>query len=208
MSRPVRIALIVGVLGLLAWVAAAPYLTVNAMRHAAERGDAAAVARHIDFPALRENLKSQLADAMRRRLGDGSGGWRDLGANLLASTSAPWVDALTSETAIATLFAGRDALSPARATTAGTAPTDAASASASSSASTPTPAPTNGGIATGDWHLRMGYQDFSTFTVQCDLAGDPALPATLVFERRNLVQWKLAAIDLSALDPAALVTRP
>ena len=207
MSRPVRIALIVGVLGLLAWVAAAPYLTVNAMRHAAERGDAAAVARHIDFPALRENLKSQLVDAMRRRLGDGSGGWRDLGANLLASTSSPWVDALTSETAIATLFAGRDALSPARATTAGTAPTDAASASASSSASTPTPAPTNGGIATGDWHLRMGYRDLSTFTVECDLGGDPALPATLVFERRHLVQWKLTAIDLSALDPAALITQ-
>lgn len=199
MSRPVRIALIVGVLGLLAWVAAAPYLTVNAMRHAAERGDAAALARHIDFPALRENLKSQLADAMRRRLGDGSGGWRDLGANLLASTSSPWVDALTSETAIATLFAGRDALSPAGATTIGTATTDATSAS--------TPAPSNGGIATGDWHLRMGYQDVSTFTVQCDLAGDPALPATLVFERRNLVQWKLTAIDLSALDPAALITQ-
>ena len=200
MSRPVRIALIVGVLGLLAWVAAAPYLTVNAMRHAAERGDAAALARHIDFPALRENLKSQWADAMRRRLGDGSGGWRDLGANLLASTSSPWVDALTSETAIATLFAGRDALSPTQATATGTATTDAAAASA--------PAPTNGGIATGDWHLRMGYKDLSTFTVQCNLAGDPALPATLVFERRHLVQWKLAAIDLSALDPAALITRP
>lgn len=190
MSRLVRIALVVGVLGLLAWVAAAPWLTVNAMRHAAERGDAAAVARHIDFPALRENLKAQLADAMRRRLGDGSGGWRDLGANLLASTSSPWVDALTSETALATLFAGRDALSS---------PADMAPAQDNAAA------PAHGGITTGDWHLRMGYRDLSTFTVECDLGGDPALPATLVFERRHLVQWKLAAIDLSRLDDNALL---
>lgn len=192
MSRPVRIALVLGVLGLLAWVAAAPYLTVNAMRHAAERGDAAAVARHIDFPALRENIKAQLADAMRRRLGDGSGGWRDLGANLLASTSSPWVDALTSETALATLFAGRDALS----SPTGEAPVDDTAA-----------APAHGGIATGDWHLRMGYRDLSTFTVACDLGGDPALPTTLVFERRHLVQWKLAAIDLSEMDAEALFKR-
>ncbi len=192
MSRLVRIALVVGVLGLLAWVAAAPYLTVNAMRHAAERGDAAAVARHIDFPALRENLKAQLADAMRRRLGDGNGGWRDLGANMLASTSSPWVDALTSETALATLFAGRDALS---------------SPSGEAQVNDDAAAPAHGGITTGDWHLRMGYRDFSTFTVECDLGGDPALPATLVFERRHLVQWKLAAIDLSRMDPAALLGR-
>lgn len=190
MSRLVRIAIVVGALGLLAWVAAAPYLTVNAMRHAAERGDATAVARHIDFPALRENLKAQLADAMRRRLGDGSGGWRDLGANLLASTSSPWVDALTSETALATLFAGRDALSS---------PADMAPAQDNAAA------PAHGGITTGDWHLSMGYRDLSTFTVECDLGGDPALPATLVFERRHLVQWKLTAIDLSRLDDNALL---
>lgn len=188
LARPVRIVLALGVLGLLAWIAAAPYLTVNAMRHAAERGDAAALARHIDFPALRANLKSQLADAMRRRLGDGNGGWRDLGANLLASTSSPWVDALTSETSIATLFAGRDALS---------APAEATSPDATAAA------PAHGGIATGDWHLRMGYRDLSTFTVDCDLGGDPDMPATLVFERRNLVQWKLTAVDLSSLTPGA-----
>jgi len=181
---PVRIVVALGILGLLAWIAAAPYLTVNAMRHAAERGDAAALASHIDFPALRANLKSQLADAMRRKLGDGSGGWRDLGANLLASTSSPWVDALASETSIATLFAGRDALSS---------PADATSPDGDA------PAPAHGGIATGDWHLRMGYRNLSTFTVDCDLGGDPDKPATLVFERRNLVQWKLTAIDLSSL---------
>lgn len=199
MSRSVRIALVVGVLGLLAWIAAAPWLTVHAMRKAAERGDAAALASHVDFPSVRAHFKAQLADAARRRLGadgDDTGGWRDLGASLLASAATPWIDNFASEAGLTALFAGRGALDSLRDRTtdtdtkAGTAPT-----------------PDGGGVTTADWHLRMRYRDLSTFVVTGDLGGDPSLPATLVFERRNLVQWKLVEVDLSQVDGGALLRR-
>lgn len=190
MSRSVRIALAVGVLGLLAWVAAAPWLTVHAMQRAAERGDAAALARHVDFRSVRAHFKTQLADAARRRLGvdgDGTGGWRDLGASLLASAASPLIDGLSSETGLASLFAGRGAL---------------ASLHDEATDTVPTP---DGGVTTTDWHLQMRYRDLSTFVVTGDLGGDPSLPATLVFERRNLVQWKLTEVDLSQVDTSALL---
>lgn len=188
MSRPVRIALVAGVLGLLAWVAAAPYLTVHAMRKAAERGDAAALTSHVDFPSVRAHFRTQLADATRRRIGgDDTGGWRDLGASLLASATTPWIDGLASETGLVALFAGRGALSSLSGHAASTAPTATGSAAAS------------------DWRLRMRYRDLSTFIVACDLGGDPSLPATLVLERRNLVQWKLVEVDLSQIDGNALL---
>jgi len=192
MSRSVRIALVVGVLGLLAWIAAAPWLTVHAMRKAAERGDAAALASHVDFPSVRAHFKAQLADAARRRLGadgDDTGGWRDLGASLLASAATPWIDGLASEAGLTALFTGRGAL-------------DSLRDRATDIPSAPTP---DGGIATADWHLRMRYRDLSTFVVTGDLGGDPSLPATLVFERRNLVQWKLVEVDLSQVDGGALL---
>ena len=189
-SRLVTIALVVGVLGLLAWVAAAPWLTVHAMRKAAERGDAAALAAHVDFPSVSAHFKAQLADAARRRLGahgDGTGGWRHLGASLLASAATSWIDGLASEAGLTALFAGRGALASLRDPAADAAPT------------------ADGGVTTADWHLQMRYRDLSTFVVTGDLGGDPSLPATLVFERRNLVQWKLTEVDLSQVDTNALL---
>ena len=104
-----------------------------------------------------------------------------------ASAATPWIDGLASETGLAALFAGRGALSSLRDQA-----TDAAPAA-------------DGGVSTADWHLQMRYRDLSTFVVACDLGGDPSLPATLVFERRNLVQWKLTEVDLSQVDTNALL---
>lgn len=54
---------------LFGYVAAGPYLTVRAIRGAVVEQDAAALARQVDFPALRDSLKAQL----RQRLLDSVG---------------------------------------------------------------------------------------------------------------------------------------
>jgi Protein of unknown function (DUF2939) len=54
---------------LLGWTAIGPYRTVNAIRDAAQARDAAAMARQVDFPALRSSLKAQLADHLLRKNG-------------------------------------------------------------------------------------------------------------------------------------------
>jgi hypothetical protein len=57
------------VVALLAWTAAGPYMTVHAIRDAIEARDSAALARQVDFPALRGSLKAQLGDRIAREAG-------------------------------------------------------------------------------------------------------------------------------------------
>lgn len=58
-----------GLVALLAWTAAGPYRTVNAIRDAAQARDAQAMAEQVDFPALRSSLKAQLGDRLLREVG-------------------------------------------------------------------------------------------------------------------------------------------
>jgi hypothetical protein len=161
------------------WVYYAPHLTVRAMQRAVERGDAAALARHVDFPAVREDLKAQFATAASARFGgDGCGGWRDFGAALASTAAAPAIDAIASEQGLLLLFAGRGLareLLPA----------------------THPPAPAReSGRGPGPWRVEGGYVDASTFVVRVDMGGDPALPATLTLRRHRGLWWKLSGIAL------------
>ncbi|GAB3726001.1 DUF2939 domain-containing protein [Luteimonas pelagia] len=61
--------LLVVVVALAGWIAAGPFLTVNAIRDAVEAKDAAALSREVDFPAVRASLKAQLNDHMVRKAG-------------------------------------------------------------------------------------------------------------------------------------------
>lgn len=186
MSRILRSLLVVVALAVVVWAYFAPHLTMRAMRLAAERGDAEALAAHVDFPAVRDDLKAQFSAAASERIGgDGSGGWRDFGAALATAAAAPAIDALVSEESLMLLFAGRDMArgrliaQPAPAPSEATAHTDVATRSR--------------------WNPTMGYADLSTFTVRFDLNDDPALPATLVFKRHRLLWWKLSAVRLPPL---------
>lgn len=54
---------------LLGYVAAGPYLAYSAIRDAVQTKNTAKLARHVDFPVLRRNLKLQLDDYLARRAG-------------------------------------------------------------------------------------------------------------------------------------------
>lgn len=51
---------------LLGWIAAGPFMTVNAIREAIRDQDTAALSEHVDFPVLRQNLKAQFEDYLAR----------------------------------------------------------------------------------------------------------------------------------------------
>ena len=57
------------VLLLATYVAAGPYMTIRAIRHAVQAQDAGELAEQVDFPALRASLKAQLIDKMVREAG-------------------------------------------------------------------------------------------------------------------------------------------
>lgn len=57
------------VLLLATYVAAGPYMTIRAIRHAVQAQDSGELAEQVDFPALRASLKAQLIDKMVREAG-------------------------------------------------------------------------------------------------------------------------------------------
>lgn len=169
----------------LVWVYFAPHLTVRSMLQAAERGDAEALAAHVDFPALRQDLKSQFAVAAADRIGgDGSGGWRDFGAALATSAATPAIDAMVSERGLMLMFTGRGL---ARDGLAALPPDDATGRHGS------------GAIDMQQWKTSAGYEDLSTFVVTLKPQSDGAVPAKLVFKRRRLLWWKLSGIELPSV---------
>ncbi|WP_338771694.1 DUF2939 domain-containing protein [Massilia sp. METH4] len=75
MSRPRLIALFIALLLALGvyWYFS-PYLTLHAMRSAAQARDTQALARHVDFPKVRDSLKRQLHAKTKDTLARAAGG--------------------------------------------------------------------------------------------------------------------------------------
>ena len=63
MKKLIAIAAVALVL-LAGYVVAGPYLVVHAITGAIEERDAPALAKHVDFPALRRNLGAQISTAL------------------------------------------------------------------------------------------------------------------------------------------------
>lgn len=96
-------------IGLVAWTAAGPYLTIRAIGDAVQARDAAALARQVDFPALRSSLKAQLADRIVREAGDGA---RDnpiaaFGLTIATGLAGGVVDAMVTPAGLGAMMEGR-----------------------------------------------------------------------------------------------------
>lgn len=105
------LALIVVVLLVVAgWIAAGPYLTINAIRSAVQEQDAAKLSQHIDFPAVRAGLKQQVDDHVVRRAG------ADVQSSLVGSIALQLasgatdgiVDAMATPAGLAAVMEGRN----------------------------------------------------------------------------------------------------
>lgn len=100
---------VVAVLAVAGYVAAGPYLAIRAIGQAIERQDTAALERHVDFPALRVNLKAQLQDSLVRQAGP------ELQSNLFGrfalqaagSLAGAGVDTMVTPLGIGALLQGR-----------------------------------------------------------------------------------------------------
>lgn len=104
------IALVFAVLlALAAWVAAGPWLTINAIGDAMQANDADALAGQVDFPALRASLKHQLADRVVRAAGSEvqSSALGAFGITLATGATSLAVDATVNPVGLAALLEGR-----------------------------------------------------------------------------------------------------
>jgi hypothetical protein len=185
MNRITRLAIVGLGLAFCVWAYFAPHLTVRSMRLAAERGDAEALTAHVDFPALRQSIKTRLAETVRDHIDErvGTGAFADAGAGLMEAMAGPAIDAMVSPQALTLMFAGR-----------GLARDGLAAATAGDTNGTRI----GGGIDLPQWQAAMAYEDLGTFAVTLQPAGDSAAPAKLIFKRHRGLWWKLSGIELPA----------
>lgn len=108
MRKIVVIAVLLAV-ALVAWVAAGPWLAVDAIKDALRAQDSTALAARVDFPALRTSLKHQLADRLVRRAGAEaqSSALGAIGLRMATGATSLAVDATVNPAGLAALMEGR-----------------------------------------------------------------------------------------------------
>ena len=176
-----RTLLIVIVLLAVAAFAAMPYYTAYQIRQAVQNGDSAALARHVDFVAVRAGLKRQLADSVSSKLPDvaKSGTVGGLGAMLAGRVADAALESVVTPEGVSDLLAGRlpnpfDAKAP------GAVPSEATPAQAAPDAPKPS----------------ARYLGWDRFQVSLPAKGQTV---NLLLTRKGWIGWQLTDIELPKL---------
>jgi hypothetical protein len=213
-ARPLIITLlIVVVVAVLGYGYASPYLALDHLKRAADARDAETVSEYVDYPALRESLKDQIAGLLTRKIQARANGnpLAALGAMIGVALIGPLVDAYATPDGVAALLNGmpprgdptqRPPAPTEPAANAAAGSTDSATASttpAPATAST-TPAPATAGATTTTPpqppQTTAAYRGINEFVVTYQHGvGDTRYAAIL--RREGLFSWKLAAVDLN-----------
>lgn len=152
-----------------------PAMAVQGIIGAARDGDAAALETRVDFPALRGSLKDELNARMRaevrEELRGEDPGLAALGMMLAPSLMDSAVDVFVTPDAVAAMVSSAEA-----------------------------PGVKDDGTSDSgddaDIRRSYGFRDPDTFVVTLTDPERADQPLKLLLERRNLVQWKLAGVDL------------
>ncbi|MGV8931243.1 MAG: DUF2939 domain-containing protein [Luteimonas sp.] len=163
-------------IALIAYAAAGPYLTVNAIRDAVKAQDAAALSKQVDFPALRSSLKAQLADRLVREAGGNAqdNPFAAFGISIANGLLGGAVDAMVTPAGLGATLEGRKVWDRA----------------------TGVPPPVSGQPDLRPEPLqgaRYRYESLSRFTAT--VHDDEGRPLVLVMTRHGL-DWKLSDIRL------------
>lgn len=176
MSKTVKAIITAGALAVAALWAAAPVFAAQSLVRAARAGDQTDLRRLVDFPAFRQSLKDELnahlVAQMREKTG-GDSALSGLGMLLAPTVVSGAVDALITPQAISAMVRTGEAPKPS--TVLKDEPPQA---------------------DRSEVKLGYGYRDLNTFAVTLTRADRPGEPVVLLMERRGIVDWKLAGIDL------------
>ncbi|WP_420129391.1 DUF2939 domain-containing protein [Longimicrobium sp.] len=90
-----------------AWLYFTPYMAVNKLQTAAERGDAQALNEMVDFPALRTSIRTEIQSATGRGIQKDGGVFAAIGAAAAGFVVGPVVDAAVTPEGISLLMKGQ-----------------------------------------------------------------------------------------------------
>ncbi len=168
---------------LCAWYYATPYLAFTAMKAAADRKDAQALSEYVDYPAVRESLKSAFKAKMAAAVAmqAESTPFAEFGARLAAAIVDTLVDAMITPQGLANLMSAEQP------------------AAKSPTLGTPTEPPnqdSKGQPSERDTVIARRYAGWNRFEISASKMGQPEQKVTLVMLRQGIASWKLSAIDL------------
>src|SRR5262245_23683224 len=78
------------------WLYFTPYLAMNRLQKAAQHGDQEAMAELVDFPSLRESVKTGVRSSVEHAAGRRAGPLGVIGGLLAGAVAAPLVDAFVT----------------------------------------------------------------------------------------------------------------
>jgi hypothetical protein len=200
-AKPLIIVLVViAIVAVLGYGYASPYVALDRLKRAADARDPQTVSEYVDYPALRESLKEQVAGLLTRRLHASGNPFAALGAMIGVALIGPMVDAYATPEGVAALLNGMPprgnpndrppaqpeapSSGPAQPGTGAATPAPPATAG---SAENPPPQPPQ---------TTAGYRGINEFVVTYQHGvGDNRYSAIL--RREGLFTWKLAAVDLN-----------
>ncbi|HEY7810710.1 MAG TPA: DUF2939 domain-containing protein [Allosphingosinicella sp.] len=87
------------------WYYVSPGMTVKAMVEAAQRNDEAAFSAYVDYPALREDMKSELTSRLQQEAKRDNSAEAKLGLAMGMAMMNPIVDSMVSPKGMTTAFA-------------------------------------------------------------------------------------------------------
>lgn len=91
-----------------AWYFASPWYTLRQMRSAAEANDAAALSSYIDYPSLREDLKSDLMAQMMAEASKDKSGFGALGVAIGSALIGPAIDGMVSPAGVRAMMISKE----------------------------------------------------------------------------------------------------
>lgn len=164
------------------WFYFTPYLTVNAMKSAAEAKDATKLSDYVNFPAVKDSLKASLNAKLASDVSKNNGNpFGALGAAMAAAFINPMIDALVTPESLAMMMKGEKP-KPANNSTQSPSPASSEVVASESSESND--------------DTSMSYENFDRFVVTVKKKGSTEEPFGLVFNRDGLFSWKLSALRL------------
>jgi hypothetical protein len=90
-----------------AWLYFTPYMAVNKLQAAAERGDTQALNEMVDFPALRTSIRTEIQSATARGIQKDGGVFAAIGSAAAGFVVGPVVDAAVTPEGIGLLMKGQ-----------------------------------------------------------------------------------------------------
>ena len=172
-----------------AWYYATPYLAFSAMKTAADRKDAQALSDYVDYPAVRESLKSTFKAKMAGELvkGDANANpFAALGMMLAGALVDTMVDAMITPQGLASLMNAEQA-----------APKIQVPKKPPPETQPQTPPPESKAEPSArKTVITRRYAGWNRFEISASKSDKPDNKVTMVMLRQGIASWKLSAIDL------------